>query len=328
MKIRAVIHVMPWEIDHLFLLQHQLKRSSYYLAENDNFEMDVVLNLSDKLIDWNESKLDKQFFIDKYKSTQYLTDWATCRYTIFEGDEMYGHLDLMRNCIEDDIKCDSYMSIVPDIHFHETLLYYMFRSMDVIPDDYYWVSAQIPKMWDESWDSLVHDKFIDISYEEHRKIDAYEIEGVVRDNMKNISIIENKGNKKWACWFDLHSAKLLELVGLPEGWVGYGPMDTFYIQMSDIFNGYNVLDFKHYIINNEIIADRWKCVDKKDDDPAPWNHSQETPLRSFYQNNLSLKDTKNAQRKAIMSNLEQSVVNTVNKIFEKLGDDRRFKYEQ
>ena len=57
MIIRSVIHVMPWEIDHLFLLQHQLKRSSYYLKEDDRFEMDVVLNLSDKLIDWDNSKL-------------------------------------------------------------------------------------------------------------------------------------------------------------------------------------------------------------------------------------------------------------------------------
>ena len=55
MKIRAVIHVMPWEIDHLLLLQNQFKRSSYYLKEDDKLEMDVVLNLSDKLIDWNES---------------------------------------------------------------------------------------------------------------------------------------------------------------------------------------------------------------------------------------------------------------------------------
>ena len=173
MKIRAVIHVMPWEIDHLLLLQNQFKRSSYYLKEDDKLEMDVVLNLSDKLIDWNESKLDKQFFIDKYKSTQYLTDWATCRYTIFEGDEMYGHLDLMKNCINDDIKCDAYMSVVPDIHFHETLLFYMFRSMDLIEDDYYWVSPQITKLWDHTWDPLVHKDFIDIAYEDHRKIDTY-----------------------------------------------------------------------------------------------------------------------------------------------------------
>ena len=96
MKIRAVIHIMPWEIDHLFLLQHQLKRSLYYLTENDEFEMDVVLNLSDKLINWNDSKLDKEFFTEKYKSTQYLTDWANCRYTIFNGSEMYeGFVEVM-----------------------------------------------------------------------------------------------------------------------------------------------------------------------------------------------------------------------------------------
>ena len=242
MIIRSVIHIMPWEIDHLFLLQHQLKRSSYYLKDNDKFEMDVVLNLSDKLIDQDNSKLDKEFFIEKYKSTQYLTDWATCRYTIYEGSEMYGHLDLMKDCINDDIKCDSYMSIVPDIHFHETLLYYMFRSMDIIPDDYYWVSAQIPKMWDSSWDSLVHEDFIDIPYEDHRKIDTYESEMSVRNNIDNVKIIKNEKNYKWACWFDLHSAQLLELIGIPESFIGYGPMDSFYQDLLETVRNSEILE--------------------------------------------------------------------------------------
>ena len=186
---------MPWEIDHLFLLQHQLKRSSYYLENKDNFEMDVVLNLSDKLIDWNNSKLDKQFFIEKYKSTQYLTDWANCRYSIYNDSEMYGHLDLMRECIEDDIKCDGYMSIVPDVHFHETLLYYMFRSMDLIKDDYYWVTPQITKLWDNSWDVLVNGDYINISYENHRDIDTYDVEKSVRNKIEDINIIESKITK-------------------------------------------------------------------------------------------------------------------------------------
>ena len=308
---------MPWEIDHLFLLQHQLKRSLYYLTENDEFEMDVVLNLSDKLINWNDSKLDKEFFTEKYKSTQYLTDWANCRYTIFNGSEMYGHLDLMRDCIDDDIKCDSYMSIVPDIHFHETLLYYMFRSMDVIQDDYYWVSTQIPKMWDSSWDSLVHKDFIDIPYEDHRKIDAYETEKFVRNNIENINIIENTGNKKWACWFDLHSHKLLELIGIPDTFIGYGPMDTFYLNLFEILRANNIsFPFKHYIIKNQIISDRWRCIDKQLDDPAPWNHSQDTPLRDFYKKNLKILDTKNNQRKYIEGNFEFELKTAINKILE------------
>ena len=269
---------MPWEIDHLFLLQHQLKRSSYYLENKDNFEMDVVLNLSDKLIDWNNSKLDKQFFIEKYKSTQYLTDWANCRYSIYNDSEMYGHLDLMRECIEDDIKCDGYMSIVPDVHFHETLLYYMFRSMDLIKDDYYWVTPQITKLWDNSWDVLVNGDYINISYENHRDIDTYDVEKSVRNKIEDINIIENEKNYKWACWFDLHSAKLLELVGIPKTFIGYGPMDTFY---SNIFNILKLNDipfpFKQYIIENQVISDRWRCIDKQSDDPAPWNHSQDTP---------------------------------------------------
>ena len=332
MKIRAQIHLMPWEIDHLFLLQHQLKRSSYYLTENDKLELDVVLNLSSKLIDWDKSKLDKQFFIDKYKSTQYLTDWATCRYDMYDGDEIYGHLDLTRKCITDDIKCDAYLNIVTDIHFHETLLYYMFRSIESIKDDYYILTPQITKLWDHTWDVLVHDDYMDIPYEDHRSIDTYDIEKSVKNKLKDISVVENTTDQyKWAQWFDLSSSKLLELVELPELWTGYGPMDTFYIQMADLFRGYNILDFKHYILKNQVISDRWKCIEKTDDDKSPWNHSQETPLRDFYIRNLKITDPqkmRNIQRENIMGNLESSVVQSVNKIFEKLGDSRRFKYEK
>ena len=318
MKIRAQIHLMPYEIDHLFLLHHQLKRSSYHLTENDKLELDVVLNLSNKLIDWNDSKLDKEFFIEKYKATQYLTDWATCRYNIYDGDEMYGHLDNTKSAIEDDIKCDGYLGIGPDIHFHETLLYYMFRSIEMIKDDYYWISPQIPKMWDSTWDCLVHEHFLDVPYEDHRKIDTYEIERVMR-NSSGTQLIENDKNYKWPCWFDLHSAKLIELIGIPDSFTGYGPMDTFYSSVLELIRNpevinIKVLDFHHYILKNQLVSDRWRCTEKRDDDPAPWNHSQDTPLRNFYLNNLVVKDTKNEQRENINKNYKNEVINVVNRL--------------
>jgi hypothetical protein len=59
---------MPWEIDYALLTFMQLKKSLYYLDSNDKVYLDSALNLSSFLIDWDKSKLPKEYFISKYES--------------------------------------------------------------------------------------------------------------------------------------------------------------------------------------------------------------------------------------------------------------------
>jgi hypothetical protein len=54
---------MPWEIDYALLTFTQLKKSKYYLPENVNITIDSALNLSSYLINWDESKLPKEFLL-------------------------------------------------------------------------------------------------------------------------------------------------------------------------------------------------------------------------------------------------------------------------
>ena len=86
---------------------------------------------------------------------------------------------------------------------------------------------------------------------------------------------------------------------------------------------FKIMDnFNQYIIKNEVVSDRWRCIDKRDDDPAPWNHSQDTPLRNFYHKNLKVKDTKNEQRKMIMENYKDEMISTLNRL---IKNYRRYK---
>ena len=68
MNIKLIYHIMPWEIDYALLTFTQLKKSSYYLNSEDKIYIDTALNLSDYIIDWDNSKLPKEFFIEKYKT--------------------------------------------------------------------------------------------------------------------------------------------------------------------------------------------------------------------------------------------------------------------
>jgi hypothetical protein len=181
----------------------------------------------------------------------------------------------------------------------------------------YIITPQIPKLWDGSWDSIVNDFYSNVSYENHRNIDCYHPEVIVRNNLDNIYIEENNRNFKWAQWFDLVSSDLLELLKLPDSFYGYGPLDTFYLHVLEHLK--DKINFKHYILKNQIVADRWKIVDKKDSDPAPWNHSQETPMRDFYKSRLDILDTKNNQRNYIENEFKKEINLTINRIIGEVG---------
>ena len=66
MKTQIVIHLLPTEIDDFEWQIKQLKLASLYLNKDDIINIDVTLNLN--LVNWNESKFEKQYFIDKFNN--------------------------------------------------------------------------------------------------------------------------------------------------------------------------------------------------------------------------------------------------------------------
>ena len=114
---------MPWEVDYTLLQFMQLKKSSQHLSD-DKIYFHIGLNLSSHIINWNESKLPKEYFINKFNANLKMLDWAEdVNVTIYEGDELWGHLDLEKTQM--DPKIDYYMSICPDMWFHEHTLFYI-----------------------------------------------------------------------------------------------------------------------------------------------------------------------------------------------------------
>jgi hypothetical protein len=63
---------MPWEIDDLERQAHQLILSSYHLNNDTEIIFDCTLNISDNIIDWDSSKMTKEYFIEKYKYIEIL----------------------------------------------------------------------------------------------------------------------------------------------------------------------------------------------------------------------------------------------------------------
>ena len=240
---------MPWEVDYALLQIIQLKKASQHLSPDDKIYFYIGLNLSNYIINWNESKLPKEYFINKFKVLISMLDWAEVDTIIYEGDELWGHLDMEKKQIESHI--DYYMSICPDMWFHEYTLYYIIEAAKQIKDKYFVITPEIHKLWDWTWDELVHDAYQNVPYNQWNRSDIFEIQS--RANTLSDPILRQANALKWAGWFDLYSKGYVEEIAIiPDEWKGYGPWDYFGMLVSDIATK-NGAPVKEYILQNQII---------------------------------------------------------------------------
>jgi len=291
---------MPWEIDYALLSFIQLKKSKYYLSDDVNIIVETVLNLSSYIIDWNKSKLPKEFFIEKYNQISNLLIDYTHNKKIYDGDKLYGHLDLQKNCVSKEV--DYYIGICPDMYFSEYLLYYMIEGIKNIKDKYFVLSPQHRKMSDFSWDPTTSPDFLDVPYSQCNNIDVFDLR--IQDQNKDTSIIQ-VSDGKWAGWFDLYSKSFYEdLCPIQDDWSGYGPWDWYSLILTNIAKQ-NGLDFKRYVVNGQTIGEYWTGVLLEKDG-----------FSGYYKNFITKNIIPN-QREIFESNMESYVIKGVKMLQDK-----------
>ena len=247
MNIKIKIHYMPWEVDYALLQFIQFKKASQHLSPDDKIYFYIGLNLSSHIINWEKSKLPKEYFKNKFNTLIKMLDWAEeVNNIIYEGDELWGHLDLEKTQI--DPKIDYYMGVCPDMWFHEHTLFYIIESAKQVKDKYFIITPEIHKLWDWTWDELVNENYKDILYEDWNKSDIFEIQSRTLGE----PYLQQTTRFKYAGWFDLYSKDFIKLIPIPDNWKGYGPWDYYSMLISDIAiqKEYNV---KEYILKNQII---------------------------------------------------------------------------
>lgn len=261
MNIKIKYHMMPWEVDYALLSFIRLKESFTFLDSEDKVYMDVALNLSSYIINWDKSKLPKQFFIDKFRSLLTILDDIDVRATIYDGNELWGHLDLEREQIEPHM--DYYISICPDMWFHKHLLYYLVEGAKQIKEKYFVITPETYKLWDWTWDELVNDKFKDVPYEDWDKLNPTEIQAHV-DSLGE-PFIQRASYFKYAGWFDLYSkAYVEELIPIPDEWKGYGPWDYFGMLVLTELSKRGGVEVNEYILKNQIIYEQHPDKNNRD----------------------------------------------------------------
>jgi hypothetical protein len=251
---------MPWEIDLALLTYDRIAKSLQYI--NDDIILESRLNLSSYIINWNESRLPKEFFIDKYKDLEkILTGRLTHNSKVYDGDQLYGHLDLEKEAYDENI--DGYINICPDIWFSEQALYYMIEASKQIPNKYFVITPQISKLWDSSWDSLVNPIYNDIPYENWNKQDMFNIINNQKNSTQEISL-HPIYYSKYAGWIDLYSKSHYEVLApIWDEWKGKGGWDLYSMIVSNIFKQ-NGGDFQQYVLEGKTIFRLSYCKNFKD----------------------------------------------------------------
>lgn len=251
-KTQIVTHLMPPELEDYGDMLLQLKKSSNYLDNTDWISIKATLNLSPTLINWNNSEYNKKFFIDYFNSLKIHTSWANeIIFEIIEDDSILGTTDQKRETIKGEY--DQFIFLDGDMVFHPMTLKCILDISNQV-NGYYFITPQIVKLWDTSWDILVHKDFMHIEPKKN---------GYYREHHPNITLsqiptsikVTTSPYFKFGCgWFTLYSKEILDLIGIPKSFGGYGPEDTFLMFGSEIAKkmGYNI---NQYILEGIYVSE-------------------------------------------------------------------------
>ena len=293
MRIVISIFCLPYEIDELENTLNQLKKASYYLSGKHEYVLDVTLSLSEQLVNWKKSSLPKSYFEDKFLKLSSQVDW--CSKYFETSDTVMGCVSQRRKTLLDHEDADFYIWLDTDIIFDERTLLYMENAMQSVQKftPYTFITPEIVKIWDDSWDCLVNSEFLDKPAGYQQTNDPYKDSGVkgniTIEGVKN----EFQGQPRFKFaggWFTCISAPLLKKISVPESFGHYGYEDTFLMWASEKLVQLTDIDIKQFKIKNLVVCENYK-------------------YRSNYHyvNNLSVYDRREASKQIAHSNFQSEL---------------------
>ena len=261
MKVVISIFCLPYEIDDLENTLNQLKKASYYIDKKIDWYLDVTMCLADDMVNWNKSSLPKKFFEDKLLKLLSITDW--CTKNIQTSTEIKGCVSQRRYSLEKHREADYFIWLDTDIIFDERTLFYIEQSIKGTNKDYLQtiITPEIVRVWDNTWDCIVNEQFLDKPLEYQKTNDPYKDSGIKGD----ISIVPvNNSNSpqsrfKFAGgWFTCISGKLLNRIGVPDSFAHYGYEDTFLMVGSEKLVREQNEEIHQFKIKNLVVCENYK----------------------------------------------------------------------
>jgi len=257
--IEIVIWIAPTDIEDLEKSLNRLNIGKDYLTkkQQNNIKFNVVMCVSDEIIDWGKSSVTKEECTDKFLKLKSLTDWAGK--VIFETTTTINGCTSMRR-LSGYSDSKYYLWLDTDIIFEPQTLAHSINSIKILERSGITKFVSIPEIvrqWDSTWDCLVNERFIDkpIGYQatNNPHIDAIiyadpELEEV-RNNVHHQPYMKFGGG-----WFALISKELMKVIPFPENYGHYGLDDTYLMWGAEILKDSMIKQFK---IKNVVVCENY-----------------------------------------------------------------------
>lgn len=221
MVYRILQYIQPWEIDDLERQINVMILGSYYIENPKNVVWNVVMNTES--VDWENSKIQESYFIEKLNYLSKIVDkYYTSEFEV--NNSIKGCTDLRRSAMH--TKQDYVIWLDSDLFFSYLTLPYLINASQSIKDDAFMISPEIIKYWDDTWDIIVHKKFLKEPHNHRDNFDLHSLNKIVTENEFSLSL--NHNIKFGGGWFNLFSDQMVKSIPLPDEIGPYGPDDTFY----------------------------------------------------------------------------------------------------
>ena len=260
--LEIIIWISPTDIEDLKKSLNRLKEGQLYLTQQqrDNIKFNIVLCISDDIIDWSKSKVTKEECITEFLKLQELISW-TKHNNIFKPTTTINGCTSMRRIFSySDSKY--YLWLDTDIIFDPLTLPHMINSIESLEESGYSkfvVTPEIVRIWDETWDCLVNENFLDKPLGYHKIHNPYkdtefnhELNPVlveVHNSVPNQPYMKFGGG-----WFTVVSKELMNLIPFPENYGHYGLDDTYLMWGAQILQDPSIKQFK---IKNIIVSENY-----------------------------------------------------------------------
>jgi hypothetical protein len=264
MKKVISIFILPHEIDMLEGTLTQLKRSFRHVLKPQEWTLHVTTTLEDDMVNWNDSKLPKSYFEEKFKKLG--KHWDSCNKSFNISTKIKGCLSERRELLKIYPDVDYYIWLDTDIIFDEQTFYYIENATSVLYKTYPYsiLTPEIVKVWDDTWDCLVNERFLDKPIDYQKTNDPY-IDSLIMD-MPNLESVTNNvvGQPRFKFaggWCTCLSGKLLRRIGLPDSFSHYGPDDTFIMHAAEKMVRQNNEKIYQFKIKNLVVCENYKYRD-------------------------------------------------------------------
>ena len=255
-KILIQIFPMPKDIDYLERTLLLLKQAALLINKEDNYIiLDVTMPLSNYLTDWEKSALKKEYFIERLAHLKefYSSIADECYFNSDQSTK--GVLDYLVRNLDKYPDIDSSIILETDIFFGPHTLNLLLESARIVKEygDEYIITPEYVKMWDNSWDIMVNERFINKPYN-YRDINDYVSDTYQCEDPSIVPlIIENYKQFKFSGgWFTLYSKKLLDSINFPRTLCGYGGFDNYVTA----YCYRNIQTVTQYKIKNLVVTDK------------------------------------------------------------------------